>query len=67
MNYGQSSVTGWLASSGFANLPGGKFWTSTTLAGKTSNAWTVDGKGVPKKRPKGKSAYAWLVRGTPPE
>jgi hypothetical protein len=67
MNYGQASVTDWLVSSGFANLPGGKYWTSTTYAGKTSSAWTVEKTGKPKKRPKGKTAYTWLVRGTPPE
>ncbi|MBF0337944.1 MAG: DUF1566 domain-containing protein [Nitrospirae bacterium] len=63
VNAGQANPTTWLISQGFANVQTNDYWSSTSSAGSTSEAWfvnMVDGN-VPA-HVKSSGHYVWPVR-----
>ena len=68
VNYGQSDPSSWLNSQGFSNVNFEPFttdfyWSSSTDASSTGNAWIVILGGPILKKPKTGTFYAWPVRG----
>lgn len=65
INYGQSNTAAWLNSTGFTNVKGSMYWTSSTFAGYPGQAWFINmwfghiGSGGIKNQP----YYVWPVRG----
>lgn len=65
-NYGQSNVANWLNAQGFSNVTVEGYWSSTTYAGGTGNAWYVNLSGTVfsgYSKTNATSFYIWPVRG----
>jgi hypothetical protein len=63
MNSGESSVAAWLKTQGFNNVQSGYYWSSTTYAPSTSDAWYVSlSDGHTYWGNKVASYYVWPVR-----
>ncbi len=63
VNAGQSSTAAWLNTQGFSSVQSGYYWSSTTYAPSTGDAWYVsmsDGHGYWGN--KAGSYYVWPVR-----
>ncbi len=64
INLGQSQPATWLNDQGFSNVQTNFYWTSTTYASGTSNAWCVNVEGsIEDFDDKVVSYYVWPVRG----
>jgi len=63
INYGQTDTTAWLNTQGFVNVQASGYWTSTTYAYDTTQAWYVGmGVGPVFADNKSNTHYAWPVR-----
>jgi len=68
INYGQANTAAWLntpgvGNPGFSNVQADYYWSSTTYAGVTSNAWGVGmGGGSVYGGGKSSGSYVWPVR-----
>lgn len=68
INHGQANVAAWLnaAAQGFLNANANYYWTSTTDASNTANAWALDmSTGRVVSRSKTLESYVWPVRTAP--
>ncbi len=66
INYGESDISVWLnnTSQGFINVQSNQYWTSTTSASASANAWYIHmGQGYIYNIAKTTSYYTWPVRG----
>jgi hypothetical protein len=64
VNYGQSSPANWLNSQGFTNVQASYYWSSTTNAAASAQAWIVFmNEGHVSARGKTDNYYVWAVRG----
>jgi hypothetical protein len=66
IHYGEIKSDLWLKNSGaFAGVQAGNYWTSTTFAGGTGSAWSVNmsSGAVTKQTKSGYTFYVWPVRG----
>lgn len=61
-NYGQSVMNTWLTSEGFTNVQSTHYWSSTTSAYSTTQAWLVPGVDYASEN-KDMGYYVWPVRG----
>lgn len=62
VNYGQANTAIGLNTQGFANVQAVYYWSSTTYAGNTSNAWSVDmGGGAVTADPKSGSDFPGVM------
>jgi hypothetical protein len=64
VNYGQSNVAAWLNTQGFSNVQASYYWSSTTYAAYTGNAYLVNmNDGAMSYGDKADGYYVWPVRG----
>jgi hypothetical protein len=63
---GQSNQATWLNTQGFSNVQAGDFWSSTTYASITDNAWLYNmNEGFAFNMAKSSGLYVWPVRTVP--
>lgn len=64
INYGRGNIANWLGQQGFSNVQDNIYWSSTTYAPGTGNAWVVNMEmGHVVYYDKISSHYVWAVRG----
>ena len=64
VNRGQANSATWLQTKGFTNVMASGYWSSSTDAGYTNDAWIVDiSDGLMISDYKGYSYFVWAVRG----
>ncbi len=64
INYGQANPANWLNNQGFSSVNGDRYWSSSTSASDTTNAWYVNfNRGNVGAGNKTDDNYVWPVRG----
>ena len=64
VNFGETNSSVWLNSQGFAGVQSSDYWSSTTFAGDTGDAWVVGlVYGIIRHLVKISNPYVWPVRG----